>query len=1375
MEITKVKTYKHSRRKAPKFSSNMTFKERRKILITKTMALLAFIQILSVSVFADPNPNPVPKPNPNPNPNPALTYHTGYGSHIEQDLSCDFESNQKHKELCNFKQELTDDSDWIKEIVDNETVLSFSTLNNRIGEVARLYGKKITLQESHCVKFRYKIISESKKYRRDGSSSSSSPLSSSQISDNSKWTDQMSSVQLSVFVVEDTDWAYQNPIWSSSSPSLNHDDFETIELSLVPDRYHLVFEARVLSENLPYKIYLDDIRVERRRCNRAPHFLRLASLEMNRGQSGAFSCKLTDHQLVKYLPSSQLSSSERAVGQSSLGSSDLDGNTSNKNKLSLRLEMSGGGKFIRPDSLPMTLDYETIEARFSFSEATSQISGRYRCVVKEPNVSAVSNYAGLKVKVPPSPLFAPQVVTAGATHLIIALKTEKYRGDGPIISTNLQYQPVGGKWSDTHPIILNSRNSNMKKRAIMSDTVTAGFDSTNKTTYKLWNLLPDTEYEFRVLLSRPYAGGQGAPGPTLKTKTKCDIPAKSIKNIQSQSLGPDRISLVWDKPLPSAARCQSYTYEVRYRPRDTSKANTDEFQKLKIENSDQLGIELNNLTPYVEYELYVYIINSAGQRQSNAVYVKTDESVPGVIQRNTFKARAHPSGEELNLFWKRPQISNGELKQYQIAYEATESWIENSKTFLYQTETVEISSDLESTTLINLYPGTIYKISIRAATKKGFGPVTSIHQRTSIGPPRMPKYKDDKNLPVVEVQRNGRVLLALHAAKSNGAPIDKYQVIVEKKDSSRQKRAIINTGEADSCPHVTKFRYGEHLTSNYWVAAEISHREFQANQDIVKFILGDNSTKYSYFNPQLTIGKFDIWFYSITKIMSKLPEGRPVENCLKLATVKIENEASLLPMVTAMYRASEDTIYPSWPNYKNPPLTGKNNNLDNDSETSALSISSILILAVLLALFLLTVGVMYAVFIQRKKSDLPNSNQNNQNNRDSAAYTPGHKSTGYNNGAINSPTHIDSDSLKYQKMNSQILLGSNAHTSSSHKAKPQGMDSDYHVNTTLNSNNSNEMFDVKMYPDGRIEQSRTQTQQNSSINNHNMSIDHIRSHDSSPFALPDKHALNQSPPGYDDSGYPASLSRKGPIGDTIASVTNLQNSLTRTPTPNNQKVNPNIAHLNNSQTNNTSGVQTGTPGFNTPPIFLSGTLQSNTSSFAQKLTSQNNTSIRVEDFPIAVNQMKSSSVSGFNADFNSISNFEGSSETAVRSENKGKNRDNSVLPFDHSRVRLKGTATGVLTNDYINASYIEGFKTPAYYIATQAPLDTTVIDFWDMVWHEGSRVIVMVREGFFVILVNWIHGPKKNKMLICTIFCNNFFDMSTRHFQENNRCYSPST
>nr|XP_047912739.1 receptor-type tyrosine-protein phosphatase mu-like [Anser cygnoides] len=74
--------------------------------------------------------------------------------------------------------------------------------------------------------------------------------------------------------------------------------------------------------------------------------------------------------------------------------------------------------------------------------------------------------------------------------------------------------------------------------------------------------------------------------------------------------------------------------------------------------------------------------------------------------------------------------------------------------------------------------------------------------------------------------------------------------------------------------------------------------------------------------------------------------------------------------------------------------------------------------------------------------------------------------------------------------------------------------------------------------------------------------------------------------------------------------------------------------------------------------------------------------------------------------------------------NQGKNRYKCIIPYDHCRVVLQPSAdTG---NDYINASYVDSYRSPRFFIAAQGPLPGTVVDFWQMVWQEKTSVIVML-------------------------------------------------
>src|SRR5260221_13780939 len=76
-------------------------------------------------------------------------------------------------------------------------------------------------------------------------------------------------------------------------------------------------------------------------------------------------------------------------------------------------------------------------------------------------------------------------------------------------------------------------------------------------------------------------------------------------------------------------------------------------------------------------------------------------------------------------------------------------------------------------------------------------------------------------------------------------------------------------------------------------------------------------------------------------------------------------------------------------------------------------------------------------------------------------------------------------------------------------------------------------------------------------------------------------------------------------------------------------------------------------------------------------------------------------------------------------EHKSKNRYGNLLPYDHSRVPLDANDDDG-TSNYINANYVDGYKSPNRYIATQGPLLNTISDFWKMIWQTDSHQIVML-------------------------------------------------
>ncbi|XP_041435758.1 receptor-type tyrosine-protein phosphatase S isoform X11 [Xenopus laevis] len=77
--------------------------------------------------------------------------------------------------------------------------------------------------------------------------------------------------------------------------------------------------------------------------------------------------------------------------------------------------------------------------------------------------------------------------------------------------------------------------------------------------------------------------------------------------------------------------------------------------------------------------------------------------------------------------------------------------------------------------------------------------------------------------------------------------------------------------------------------------------------------------------------------------------------------------------------------------------------------------------------------------------------------------------------------------------------------------------------------------------------------------------------------------------------------------------------------------------------------------------------------------------------------------------------------------NKFKNRLVNIMPYETTRVCLQ-PIRGVEGSDYINASFIDGYRQQKAYIATQGPLAETTEDFWRMLWENNSTIVVMLTK-----------------------------------------------
>ncbi|XP_045445084.1 receptor-type tyrosine-protein phosphatase S isoform X10 [Pipistrellus kuhlii] len=105
-------------------------------------------------------------------------------------------------------------------------------------------------------------------------------------------------------------------------------------------------------------------------------------------------------------------------------------------------------------------------------------------------------------------------------------------------------------------------------------------------------------------------------------------------------------------------------------------------------------------------------------------------------------------------------------------------------------------------------------------------------------------------------------------------------------------------------------------------------------------------------------------------------------------------------------------------------------------------------------------------------------------------------------------------------------------------------------------------------------------------------------------------------------------------------------------------------------------------------------------------------------------------VTGMELEFKRLANSKAHTSRFISANlpcNKFKNRLVNIMPYESTRVCLQ-PIRGVEGSDYINASFIDGYRQQKAYMATQGPLAETTEDFWRMLWENNSTIVVMLTK-----------------------------------------------
>uniref|UniRef100_A0A669DXI0 protein-tyrosine-phosphatase n=1 Tax=Oreochromis niloticus TaxID=8128 RepID=A0A669DXI0_ORENI len=477
-------------------------------------------------------------------------------------------------------------------------------------------------------------------------------------------------------------------------------------------------------------------------------------------------------------------------------------------------------------------------ASFNVDNTTKGDSGRYRCIAQSERGVGVSSYADLTVKQPPVPIAPPQLTAVGATYLWIQLNANSINGDGPIIEREVEYRTTAGMLIDTTPV--------------------------DKPTHKIGHLDPDTEYEISVLLTRPLDGGTGNPGPPLRARTKCADPMNGPRHLEVVDIQSKQVTVRWEPFGYNVTRCYSYNLTVQ----KLDFFNFHEDEEVYDTRSTMPTHTVRNLPPFTNVSLRLILSNPEGRKESEELVVLTDEDVPGAVPVDSILGSSYE--QQISLSWREPLQTYGLIRQYEISYKALSSF-DTEFDLSNQSGKVLKPANETSHMFTGLYPGSTYSFTIRASTVKGFGPPVITQFTTKISAPLMPAYDQESPLN----QTDSTVTVLLKPAQSRGAPVSKYQVVVEEERPRRQTRG---TAEILRCyPVPIHFQNATLLDSQYYFSAELPMSELRAP---MPFCVGDNRTYSGYWNvPLLPHKSYGIYYQAVSTA-----NGETKIDCVRVAT-----------------------------------------------------------------------------------------------------------------------------------------------------------------------------------------------------------------------------------------------------------------------------------------------------------------------------------------------------------------------------------------------------------------------------------------------------------------------------------------------------------
>ncbi|XP_023217014.1 receptor-type tyrosine-protein phosphatase T-like isoform X3 [Centruroides sculpturatus] len=303
-----------------------------------------------------------------------------------------------------------------------------------------------------------------------------------------------------------------------------------------------------------------------------------------------------------------------------------------------------------------------------------------------------------------------------------------------------------------------------------SEEIKANSSSNNSYIVSLTNLQSDKTYIIRIIIKDISGHAQMNDAPILRASTLCGIPEEPPKHISINTTSSTKIVVNWKLPLEETWNCRNIYVNIFY-----NSSNGKSFRQNKTDNSFIITTE-----PFTEWNISLRLGNEEFFSEwSSLINVISAQDAPSSVQnlnaRNVTDSRVY-------LTWDKPNKENGIIVKYIVRYRQ-EKWLHSCTSVNNSALTKDVDAN-ETSIVIDTYPNSKYTISVSALTvKEGEEVSVNVMTKESVpgGPPQnLRHFNIEKNLVGIEWEPP---VCSLSYGK-----IIEYQYVLDSKDPWEKRK-----------------------------------------------------------------------------------------------------------------------------------------------------------------------------------------------------------------------------------------------------------------------------------------------------------------------------------------------------------------------------------------------------------------------------------------------------------------------------------------------------------------------------------------------------------------------------------------------------------